>query len=470
MTQNSDLWKLTITEAASLIQSKQISPVDLIKSHLERIENTEKQLNSFISVLSEKSLVEAKVAEKEISSGNYKGPLHGMPLGIKDLFHEAETKTTAGSKIYGSDYSTETSYMVSQLKADGAITIGKTQMHEFGMGATSLNPHYGPSRNPWDTSKMTGGSSGGSGSSVASRQSKAAIGSDTGGSVRIPSALCGIVGIKPTFGMISRSASFAMSWSQDTPGPMTQNVTDCAIMLKSIAKHDPSDYNSAKFTPVDYYKNLKASVDNIRIGIPDSFFFDIVDEEVKKAVLEAANVLNSLGAEIFDVKLELIEKSLDISTIIINAEASEIHEKDLENHASELDPGSRWRIELGNFVSAVDYIKAQRARSAFVKGLNTTFEKVDLLLTPTMPVLAPGIDETEILIQGKKEDPLPLLSRLTRPFNLSGHPAISLPCGFSNSGLPIGLQLVAPYFKEQSLLDVGLCFENATDWIRQPSL
>ena len=167
---------------------------------------------------------------------------------------------------------------------------------------------------------------------------------------------------------------------------------------------------------------------------------------MKKAVLEAANVLKSLGAEIFEVKLELIEKSLDISTIIINAEASEIHSKDLKNHASELDPGSRWRIELGNFVSAVDYIRAQRARSAFVKGLNTTFEKVDLLLTPTLPVLAPGLDETEILIQGKKEDPLPLLSRLTRPFNLSGHPAISLPCGFSNSGLQIGFQLVAPYF------------------------
>ena len=455
MTEITDLWKLTITEAASLIQSKQISPVDLIKSHLERIENTEKQLNSFISLLSEKSLLEAKDAEKEISAGNYKGPLHGMPIGIKDLFHQAATKTTAGSKIYGSDDSKETSYMVKQLKADGAITIGKTQMHEFGMGATSLNPHYGHSKNPWDNSKMTGGSSGGSASSVASRQSKGAIGSDTGGSVRIPSALCGIVGIKPTFGTISRSGSFAMSWSQDTPGPMTQNVTDCAIMLKSIAKHDPSDFNSAKFTPVDYHKELKASVDNIKIGIPDSFFFDIVDEEVKKAVLEAANVLKSLGADIFEVKL---------------AEASEIHSKDLENHASELDPGSRWRIELGNFVSAVDYIRAQRARSAFVKGLNTTFEKVDLLLTPTIPVLAPGLDETEILIQGKKEDPLPLLSRLTRPFNLSGHPAISLPCGFSNSGLPIGFQLVAPYFKEQRLLNVGLSFENATDWIKQPSL
>ena len=444
----------TILQAKEDLLQKKYSAVELTKAVYKRIKSVEPKVQAYVHLTQDIALGQAQEADQKLAAGrDY--PLLGIPIALKDLICMQGARTTCSSKMLDQFVSPYDATVVNRLKSAGAVILGKTNMDEFAMGSSTENSWHHPTMNPWDLSRVPGGSSGGSAAAVAAHECLAALGSDTGGSVRIPSALCGIVGIKPTFGMISRSASFAMSWSQDTPGPMTQNVTDCAIMLKSIAKHDSSDYNSAKFTPVDYYKELKASVDNIRIGIPDSFFFDIVDEEVKQAVLEAANVLKSLGAEIFEVKLELIEKSLDISTIIINAEASEIHSKDLENHASELDPGSRWRIELVNFVSAVDYIRAQRARSAFVKGLNTTFEKVDLLLTPTIPVLAPGLNETEILIQGKKEDPLPLLSRLTRPFNLSGHPAISLPCGFSNSGLPIGFQLVAPYFKEQRLLKDG---------------
>lgn len=454
-----ELYYLNIEETSDLISKRQISPVELVTCHLERISDTDERLNSFVTLLAEQSLIIASEAEQAIISGNYIGPMHGIPVGLKDLYFTKDIRTTMGSTIYEDFIPSYDATVTKRLKNAGAIILGKLQMHEFALGATSENPHYGPARNPWNIECMTGGSSGGSASAVASGQCMAALGTDTGGSIRIPAALCGIVGFKPTFGRVDRHGVYPLCWSLDTVGPMTRTVCDAAIMFDSIV-------NSGNTNKIgrDYTRELKSSIKGLRIGIPKEYFFDVVDDEVKEGVLDVADVLKGLGALIVDISIPALDHSFAISTAIMMAESASLHIENLRNNAEDIGDDVRSRLELGTLMPALDYIKSQRSRTSFNRQLDRAFSDVDVILAPSTPIGAPFFSQSTVLINGKEESTLFLLPRLTRPFNISGSPTISVPCGFTSSGMPIGVQLAGRIFDEPTVLNVAYLYEQATQW------
>lgn len=462
--QSTQVCSLSITNAAEKIAGGELSPVELVDAHLERISKTDGQLNSFITVLETKSKAAAKNAELDILSGRYLGPLHGIPIGLKDLYYTKGVRTTMGSKIMADFVPQEDAAVTEKLEAAGAIIIGKLQMHEFALGATSHNPHYGPSHNPWDTDRITGGSSGGAGSSVSAGQCMGAMGTDTGGSVRIPASLCGIVGLKPTFGRVSKYATFPLSWTLDTPGPLTRTVRDAALMLNAISGYDHRDATSRWKPTEDFTAALGRNVSEIRIGIPREFFFDNLDIQVEELVSQATFILEGLVGSIDEVSLPLARQSQSIQSIIMSAEGASTHLNLLRQRSKDLDPEVRARLETGAMTPAIHYIKAQRARAAFNEQVLQVLEQVDVLLTPTTSIAAPKIEDSTVLINGKSEPAMLLLSKMTRPFNLCGLPTISLPCGFTSEGLPIGLQLVGRPFDEMTILKLAYAFEQATDW------
>ena len=462
---------LSISEAASLIESGQLSPVELTKAHLDRIERTEPALNAFVTLLSEESARSAEEAEREIANGEYRGPLHGIPIGLKDLYFTKGIRTTAGAKILR-DFVPDYDAAVTEKFADaGAILMGKLQMHEFALGATSVNPHDGPARNPWNPDRITGGSSGGSGSAVAAGQCMAALGSDTGGSIRIPGALCGIVGLKPNFGRVSRHGVYPLSWSLDTVGPMTRTVRDSAVVLNAIAGYDSRDPSSSNVPTEDFTDGIEDGTAGLRIGIPDDFFYDVISPEVAEAVCRAAGTLSELGAEVERCSIPALNHALGISSAILVAEAAETVFDKLRDRPEDIGADVRARLRLGAVTPAVDYIKAQRARSAYNAQLEDAMEKYDLLLAPSVAVGATGIDQEFVEAGGKQENALSLMSRLTRPFNLTGQPTISIPCGFTSEGMPIGMQLAGRQWQETTALRAAHAYEQATEWhTRRPSL
>ncbi len=471
MTTSDSLCFTSISEAASLMESGELSPVELVRAHLDRIERTDASLASFITLLSEEALESAKIAEQEIAAGNYRGPLHGIPVGLKDLYFTRGVRTTVGTKILR-DFVPEYDAAVTERFRDaGAILLGKLQMHEFALGATSVNPHYGPARNPWDTTRITGGSSGGSGSAVASGQCMAALGSDTGGSIRIPSGLCGILGMKPTFGRISRYGVHPLSWSLDTVGPMTRSALDSAIVLNALSGHDPRDPSSANRPAPDFSAGIDNGIDGMRIGIPDDFFYDVIDPEVASAVCDAAGVLERLGASVERCSIPALDHCLTISGTILMTEAAETLISHLRDRPDDIGVDVRRRLYLGAVTPAVDYIEAQRARTAYNRQLGSAMQEFDILLAPTSAVGAPRIDQEFVEIGGKTENALSLMSRLTRAFNLTGQPTVSLPCGFTSDGMPIGIQLAGRMWEESTVLRTAFAYENATEWhTRRPNI
>ena len=459
-----DICFLTIAEASRLIASGELSPVEVTNAHLERIERKDGELNSFITLMRDEALASARRAEAEIRSGNYLGPLHGVPIGLKDLYYTKGVRTTVGSKIMGDFVPDFDAAVVERLRNAGAVIVGKLQMHEFAMGATSVNPHHGPAHNPWDVERVTGGSSGGSGAAVAASLCMGALGSDTGGSVRIPAALCGIVGLKPTFGRVSKYGVFPLSWSADTVGPMTRTVRDTAIMLSAMAGHDPRDPSSSDRAAEDYADALERDARGIRIGVPNEYFYDMIDPEVEEAVSQSGRVFEGLGCTVDEVSIPIIEHSVGISSPIMMVEAAEVHLDNLRHRADDISDGVRRRFEAGALIPAIEYVKAQRARALFNREIAKVFERFDILLSPTVPIPAPKIGEADLAVGERTEPVLGLLPRLTRPFNLCGVPTISVPCGFTSSGLPIGLQLAGRAFDEATVLRVAHAFEQATDW------
>ncbi|MCH7745448.1 MAG: Asp-tRNA(Asn)/Glu-tRNA(Gln) amidotransferase subunit GatA [Chloroflexi bacterium] len=462
--ENSEICYLTIAEASELIADKKLSPVEIVDAHLKRIEQTDGKLNAFITLLSEEAQAAAKQAEQEILAGNYRGPLHGIPVGLKDLYYTKGVRTGIGSKILRDFVPDYDAAVTERFRDAGAILMGKLQMHEFALGASSENPHDGAAHNPWDTERITGGSSGGSGAAVASGQCMGALGSDTGGSVRIPSALCGIVGLKPNFGRVSRHGVYPLSWSLDTVGPMTRTVRDAALMLNAIAGYDPRDPSSANRPTEDFTATLGQDITGIRVGVPQEYFYDIIDTEVKDAISEAARVFEGLGASVDEVSIPALDHSLAISSTILFVEAAEIHLDHLRDSADDIGPDVRSRFEIGALTPAIDYIKAQRARSAFNRQIAKTMESFDILLAPTMPFGAPKIGEGTVQVGGKTEVVRSLLARLTRPFNITGTPTASIPCGFTSSGMPIGMQIAGRAFDEATVLRVADAYEQATEW------
>ena len=459
-----ELCDLSISQATDLISTGELSPVELVSAHLDRIERTEPRLNSFITLLAEDALDQAKAAQREIRSGNYLSPLHGIPIGLKDLYYTKGIRTTVGSRILRDFVPDYNAAVTERFRESGAILIGKLQMHEFALGATSVNPHDGPAHNPWDVDRITGGSSGGSGSAVASGQCMAALGSDTGGSVRIPAALCGIVGLKPTFGRVSRYGVYPLSWSLDTVGPMTRTARDAALVMNAIAGYDARDPSSAERPVEDFTGSMDAGIDAVRVGIPDDFFYDVIDPEVSEAICTAAGVLTDLGASVERVSIPALDHSLAISNTILSAEAAEVHATHLREQPDKIGGDVRARLQRGALTLATDYIKAQRAGSAFNAELDDTMKEYDLLIAPTVPTGAPRIDETFVEVAGKRENALSLLSRLTRPFNICGYPTVTVPCGFTSSGMPIGMQIAGRLFEDAGVLRAAHAYEQATDW------
>ncbi len=466
-----DLCYLSIDEAAKLISTRQLSPVELVTAHLDRISKTDGSLNSFITLLETESLAAARAADAEIRRGDFRGPMHGDPFGLKDLYYTKGVRTTVGSKIMRDFVPDYDAVVVEKLRNAGAIIMGKLQMHEFAFGATSENPHFGAAHNPWDTERITGGSSGGSGSAVAAGQVMAALGSDTGGSVRIPASLCGIVGLKPTFGRVSRTGVFPLSWSLDTVGPMTRTVRDAALVLNAIAGHDPGDPMSSDRPSEDFTAGLTGDVSGIRIGLPREFFFDGVDSEAHAAVTDAAGVLEAAGARVVEVSVPAAEQSIPIGRAIMGPESAEVHVETLRDHADDIDPKVRARLEEGADAKAVDYIKALHSKRDYTEQMEDATKDVDVLLSATTPAAATRIGAEEVVIDGKPWSPLLLFPDKTRPFNINGVPAVSLPCGFTSEGLPIGLQIAGRAFDEATVLNVAYAYEQTTDWHkRRPEL
>jgi aspartyl-tRNA(Asn)/glutamyl-tRNA(Gln) amidotransferase subunit A len=459
-----DLTGMSLAAASRLLERREVTAVDLTNACLETIQTAEPSINAFITVSGDQALEQARIADSEIAAGTYRGPLHGIPVAVKDLFDTASVKTTAGSKILAENIPGSDSGAVERLYAAGAVLLGKLNLHEFAFGATGVNPHYGAARNPWDTGRITGGSSSGSGASVAAGECFAALGTDTGGSIRIPAALCGITGLKPTFGRITRRGVLPLSWSLDHVGPMTRTAEDCALVLQALAGFDPGDRSSAEEPVPDYISALNDEVRGLRIGVPDEFFFDGVDPEVEAAVRTGITVLEGQGAIVQEVSLPHVKEAPVAVSAIMLPEALAYHHRLLSERPEDFGDDVRYRLELGAGYSAVQYVQAQRFREMIVREWEANvFDRVDLIVTPTTMVAAPALESGDLSATMK-------LIRNTNPLNLLGVPAASVPCGFRTEGMPIGLQLAARWWAEGTVLRAAHSYQKATDWhTRRPA-
>ena len=455
-----------------------VSPVDLARAAVQRIAALDGELRAFVTVTQERALEDARRAEQELRAGIDRGPLHGIPLALKDLISTRGIRTTAGSRVLAEHIPTENATVADKLAEAGAVLIGKSNTHEFAYG--TFTP---PTANPWDRTRVPGGSSGGSAAALAAQMCWIALGTDTGGSIRIPAACCGVTGLKPTYGLISCYGILPLSWSFDHAGPLARTVEDCALMLDALAGHDPRDPASLtdSANKPAYAASLQpASSDSappisIRVGVPRNNYFTGIDPEVGAAVEAAIKTLVRLGAQVESVALpDEINDLFGAYRGIQMPEATLAHiEADWwETRAADYGPITRSRLEIGAKFTALDYLKAQRLRQAFAQGMRAVMQQVDLLALPTLPILPPRRDQLDQLIRlGDREyEPGAAMLRFTFPFNLTGQPALSLPCGFSASGLPIGLQLAGRHHEETTLLRIGHAYQQAIDWhLRQPS-
>ncbi len=459
---SADLAALSLAGAGSLLQARKVSPVELTNACLARIERLNPLLNAFITITAEQALADARTAESEIARGRRRGPLHGIPLALKDLFDTAGIRTTAASAVFADRVPQEDAEVVRRLKASGAVLLGKLNMHEFAYGDTSAQTHFGPVRNPWNRDRITGGSSGGSAAAVAARLCYGALGSDTGGSVRQPAAYCAIVGLKPTYGLVSTRGVVPLSWSLDHVGPMCRSVEDTALLLQPIAGYDPGDTNSINGAPPDYRRALRQKVSALRIGIPRAVFYDTLDPEIEQAVREALQVIGKLTASTRDVQLPAYT-----TLPVAGAEAYAYHAPYFTKTPQLYQPATRQRLEAGARVTASAYIEGRRELDRLRRAVTTVFSDVDLLVTPTTAILPQTVDEAVTNPSVPPAGGVALSLRNTQPFDIYGLPSISLPCGFSRGGLPIGLEISGPPRGELQVLALAHAYEQVTDWHRR---
>ena len=536
------LHEMSLADVGALIRSKRVSPVEVTTEALARIEQLNPRVNAFWTVTADLAREQARAAETEIVKGEYRGPLHGVPIGLKDLFYTRGIRTTAGSKIMADFVPDFDATVVERLRQAGAVLVGKTALHEFAYGVTNDNPHFGPTRNPWDPTRTPGGSSGGSGVALATGMCYAALGTDTGGSIRIPACFCGIAGLKPTRGRVSVRGVYPLGYTLDHVGPMARTVVDVGLVYQVIAGFDPQDEFSEdrpvgevrlrkslnqgtgnweqgtggrsqnpsreseprSATPVgtgpqwrgpsdprpnqsrdrqgavalnqsrDRERAATQGIGNreqgtggrnpVRIGLPENYFFDCVQPEVETLVRKAASVMEDLGAELVPVRVPGMEELEQANLRTLLVEAYVVHKEHLENRPNDLGEEVRKRIERGREVSAPEYVEAQLARHRIRRELEQLFEQVDVIVTPTTPLAAFPLGETKANVCGKEEDARIAATRLTRVFNATGHPALSVCCGFTSQGLPAGLQIVGRMWGEATVLQVGYAYEQATDW------
>jgi aspartyl-tRNA(Asn)/glutamyl-tRNA(Gln) amidotransferase subunit A len=448
----------TIEQLSRDIRRGSVSPVDLTRECLSRVERLSPKLNAFITVLPESALADARRAEDEIRRGQHRGPLHGIPIGLKDIIDTAGTRTTAASAQYEDRVPTEDAEVVRRLRAAGAVILGKQNLHEFAYGGSSIVSAFGEVRNPWDPSRIAGGSSGGSAASVAAGLGYAAIGTDTAGSIRLPAACCGVVGLKPTYGRVSSRGVVPLSWSHDHVGPIAGSVRDTAVILQAIAGYDSLDPGSVDLPTPDLSSGIGALPFRLRIGVPRAFFYEDLDPEVAAAVEGALRVFAGLHAEVRDIEIDV-----PTDRTLVAAEAYAFHEPLVVGSPELYQPATLARIQSGASASAATVLRARRDLDARRQAIRRVFEEVDVLVTPTVPIPPPSIAALQADADALRPAELRML-RNNRPFNVWGIPAISVPCGFTTDGLPIGLQLAGPPWREDLLLQIAHAYESATQW------
>jgi aspartyl-tRNA(Asn)/glutamyl-tRNA(Gln) amidotransferase subunit A len=467
-----DLTVLTLQDAADQLRRKRLSPVDLTQACLARIERLNPSLNAFITVSAESALANARSAEVELQRGRWRGPLHGIPIALKDLIDTAGVRTTAASALFKDRIPTEDATVVRKLKDAGAVLLGKTNMHEFAYGGTSAVSYFGAVHNPWDASRISGGSSGGSAAAVAAGLCLAALGTDTAASVRQPAAYCGVVGLKPTYGLVSTRGVVPFSWTCDHVGPFARTVTDSALMLQAIAGYDPGDIGSQSMEVPDYNAALRRKVSALRVGVVRTYFFADLDPEIDTAVDDALGILGRITAGLHDVMLPgSTQAVLDLRVTVRAAEAYAYHKDFVEKTPELYQPETLKRLRADAAVDASTYIRARRQVDVIRRSAAAEmFKSVDVIVTPTTPIPPPLLTDV-----GKDIDASMTLttrtSRNTAPFNVYGWPTISVPCGFTRGGLPIGLQISGPPGGDAVVLWVARAYEQATDWhSRRPSV
>jgi aspartyl-tRNA(Asn)/glutamyl-tRNA(Gln) amidotransferase subunit A len=451
---------MTILEAARQLRARKVSSAELVDDSLRRISALNPKLNAFITVMEESSRLAARGADSELARGVDRGPLHGIPIALKDVFCTAGVRTTAGSRLFAEYVPDHDAAVVERLRAAGAVITGKTNMHELAYGITSGNPHYGAVRNPCDPGRIPGGSSGGSGAAVASGMVFAAMGSDTGGSIRIPASYCGVVGLKPSYGRVSRFGVLPLDFSLDHMGPLTRSVRDAAAVLNAIAGHDPRDDSSSRQPVENYLPAEDTSLAGVRIGVPENLGFDRVSPAVAEAFRGAVGLAAGLGARVVPVRLPDMDALNAIGRIILLSEASAIFERKLGDRTN-FGADVFALLQQGSLISATDYVNAQRLRRLKREEFGAVWREAGFLLTPSTPITAPKIGETTVEIGGECEDVRLASTRFVRGMNVLGLPAISIPCGTDAAGLPIGLQIIAPEFREAALLRIAALLEQA---------
>lgn len=448
--------RLTIEQALGLMRTGKLSAAKLAEDCLKRIEKLNPALNAFITV-SDRQPVPG-VQPDSTTLPVFASALHGIPIAVKDLFDTAGMRTTAGSKFLTNNIPEADAFVVEKLKQAGAFIIGKTNTHEIALGVTGDNPHFGTARNPWDTTRIPGGSSSGSAIAVATGMSFAALGTDTGGSIRIPASLCGVVGFKPTYGRVSLRGVFPLSWNLDHVGPITACVRDAALLLQVISIHDPLDPSSIKMLSGDYLGHLVDDMQGRKIACAVGDYVESSDAEVVNAVREAAKVFESMKCKITDVNMDWLRKAAIANKVMTQADGAAVHRDRLKEHPDWFGEDVRRRLQDGAQTTSTEYALARRTQAEIRKRFETFFESYDFLILPTTPIPAPTIAGHDAVEQAAR------LTRFTAPFNLAGLPALSLPCGFTASGLPIGLQVVARAWGDAKALNAGYAFEQATGW------
>ncbi len=472
MSGDAQLLNLSLCEAADKVRSREVSPVELVQAALARIRSTDGVLRSYISVFEEQALQVAKAAEIMAGAGHDLGPLHGVPIALKDNVSVRGLRTTAGSKVLADWLPAADATITQRLRRAGAIFIGKTNMHEFAWGGTSANPHYGSVRNPWNTERFPAGSSGGSGVAVAARSCYGAVGTDTGGSIRLPAAINGVVGIRPTYGRVSNHGIIPLAWSMDTAGPMTRTVQDCALMFGAMAGHDSKDPASAARACPDYSAQLSDGVRGLRIGVVPGYFFHHLQPPVHDAVRAALTAFQGLGAQLVDVDIENIHGNISAQLTIESAEPSTYHQRWLRERPQDYGEDVRTLLEVGELLLATHYLQAQRYRSLLRNEFLAAFRKVDAFVCPTLPFTATKLGATTVVIEsGVEEDMLSAIMQFTGVPSLTGLPSLNVPCGFDADGMPIGMQIIGRPFDEATLFRMGHAFQSATQFhLRAPKL
>jgi aspartyl-tRNA(Asn)/glutamyl-tRNA(Gln) amidotransferase subunit A len=445
-----NLSSLSLTDQRDLVKSKELGVSDLASACYRQIERLNPILNAFITVIPPEPL---------LPQGSMQGTLlYGIPIAVKDLYDTKGILTTAGSRFFADNIPQEDAYVVQKIKRAGAQIVGKTNTHEIALGVTNNNPHYGACKNPWDISRTPGGSSGGSAVAVATGMAMAALGTDTGGSIRIPAALCGVVGLKPTYGRVSLRGILPLSWNLDHAGPITRSVEDAALMLQVMGGYDELDPASVRTLPGDYSSHLKDSMKERKIALAVGNFIEEADQEVLEAVRNAKQVLAEQGVLITEVNVDFLKEGALANAVMTQADGAAFHRERLKEHPDWFGADVRQRLETGAAFTSSEYILARHTQAEVKRRCELLLNLYDVLILPTTPIPAPVLEGENALERARQ------LTRFTSPFNLTGLPALTVPCGFTKAGLPIGLQLVSRAWNEAGVLRTGYAFQQATDW------